>query len=169
MARNQRRWLDEFTGEPGKRLLRCLAARLVDAQQADDLAQETYLRLLRVDEEAVIREPRAYALRVAANVAHEWRSLARNRLPHGSEALEVLEDESSPERACEQRQRIDRLNRALETLSPNCRAVLLLHRRDKLTREQIAETVGISVGMVKKHLAQGLAVCRRFQSGRDET
>ena len=47
--------------------------------------------------------------------------------------------------------------------------MLLLHRRDKLTREQIAETVGISVGMVKKHLAQGLAVCRRFQSGRDET
>ena len=169
MARNQRRWLDEFTGEPGKRLLRYLAARLVDAQQADDLAQETYLRLLRVDEEAVIREPRAYALRVAANVAHEWRSLARNRLPHSSEALEVLEDESSPERAFEQRERVDRLNRALETLSPNCRAVLLLHRRDKLTREQIAETVGISVGMVKKHLAQGLAVCRRFQSGRDET
>ena len=60
------------------------------------------------------------------------------------------------------------LNWALETLNPNCGAVLLLHRRDKLTREQIAATVGISVGMVKKHLAQGLAVCRRFQAGSDE-
>ena len=169
MARDQQRWLDEFTGESGKRLLRYLAARLVDAQQADDLAQETYLRLLRVDEEAVIREPRAYALRVAANVAHEWRSLARNRLPHSSEPLDTLAAESSPEQMLEQRQRVDRLNQALATLSPNCRAVLLLHRRDKLTREQIAKTVGISVAMVKKHLAQGLAVCRQYQPKHDET
>lgn len=169
MERNQRRWLNEFTGESGKRLLRYLAVRLVDAQQADDLAQETYLRLLRVDEDAVIQEPRAYALRVAANVAHEWRSLARNRLPHSSEPLETLIAESDPDRMFEQRERIEQLNAALETLSPNCRAVLLLHRRDKLTREQIAKTMGISVGMVKKHLTQGLAVCRQYQPGHKET
>lgn len=168
MQPNQHRWLNEFTGEPGRRLLRQIARYLVDRQQAEDLAQEVYLRLLRVDDEAIIREPRAFALRVAANVAHEWRSLARNRYPHSSAAVEMLAEEADAIEAIARQERVKSLEAALQQLSPNCRAALLMHRRDRMPREQIAETMGISVGMVKKHLVRALAICRQYQAAGDE-
>jgi RNA polymerase sigma factor (sigma-70 family) len=168
VEQNKQRWLNEFTGEPGRRLLRQLARYLVDRQQAEDLAQEVYLRLLRVDDKAIIREPRAFALRVAANVAHEWRSLARNRYLHSSESVDLLADEADPVEALARTERVRRLDAALHQLSPNCRAVLLMHRRDKLPREQIARAMGISVGMVKKHLVKALSVCRQYQAEHDE-
>jgi RNA polymerase sigma factor (sigma-70 family) len=165
---NKQRWLHEFTGEPGRRLLRQVARYLVDRQQAEDLAQEVYLRLLRVDDDAIIREPRAFALRVAANVAHEWRSLARNRYPHSSDAVDALADGADAVEIIAGQERVKRLNAALQQLSPDCRAALLMHRRDKMSREQIAETMGISVGMVKKHLVRALTVCRQYQAADDE-
>ena len=168
MEQNRQRWLNEFTGEPGKRLLRQIARYLVDRQQAEDLAQEVYLRLLRVDDDAIIREPRAFALRVAANVAHEWRSLARNRYPHSSDAVDLLADEADPVENVARNERIKRLEAALQQLSPNRRAVLIMHRRDKKSREEIAGTMGISVGMVKKHLVKALAVCRQHRAVDDE-
>jgi RNA polymerase sigma-70 factor (ECF subfamily) len=38
--------------------------------------------------------------------------------------------------------------------------VLLLHRREGMTYEEIGAQVGISTSMVKKYLAQGLQHCR---------
>jgi len=144
-------------------VLRFLAARLSSASEAEDLAQEVYLRLLRVEDVGLIRDPRAFALRVAANVAHEWRMLARNRLAHSDEALELqVDDRPGPYETVLQTQQMQHLTRALDTLSPTCRAVVLLHRRDGMTYEEIASHVGLSVGMVAKHLAKGLTACQEF-------
>lgn len=162
MTKRQPRWLAELTGDGGRRLVRQISGRLVDAQQADDLAQEVYLRLLRMQDDGIIREPRAFALKVAANVAYEWRMLARNRRPHSSDELDHLAAEDQPFDEVARAQQMQRLEEALNSLAPRCRAVILLHRRDKLTREEIARRLGISVGMVKKHLTQGLAVCHRY-------
>ena len=68
--------LQELFDESGRRLLRYLAARLRDGTEADDLAQEAYLRLLRMDNAMLIRDPRSFALRVATNVATEWGRLS---------------------------------------------------------------------------------------------
>ena len=162
MNERQPTWLAELTGDGGRRLLRLISGRLIDPQQADDLAQEVYLRLLRMQDDGIIREPRAFALRVAANIAYEWRMLSRNRRPHSSEGLESLEAEEQPFDRVALNQQIERLQEALNQLNPRCRAVILMHRRDKLTREEIAMQLGISVGMVKKHLTQGLAVCQKY-------
>jgi RNA polymerase sigma-19 factor, ECF subfamily len=58
------------------------------------------------------------------------------------------------------RQDMQRLSKALDGMTPMSRAVILLHRRDGLTYEQIATHVGISVGMVAKYLAKGLLACQ---------
>ncbi len=164
LSERQPRWLAELTGDGGRRLLRMISGRLIDPQQADDLAQEVYLRLLRMQDDGIIREPRAFALRVAANIAYEWRMLARNRRPHSSDDLDDLVADDQPFETVALDQQMQRLEEALNLLSPRCRAVILLHRRDKLTREEIAHQLGISVGMVKKHLTQGLAVCQQHLS-----
>ena len=45
-------------------------------------------------------------------------------------------------------------------MTPKCRAVLIMHRRDRYTMKEIAATMGISVSMVKKYLVKGLSVCQ---------
>lgn len=162
MSSAKERWLLSLVSEFGADLQRFLASRLADRSNVEDLAQEVYLRLLRVDNFSLIRDPRAFALRIASNLAHEWRLKASNRMSHSPEPLEVLEaDSGTPFDTISHTEDMKRLSDALTSLPPVCRSVVLLHRRDGLTYEEIAANVHLSVGMVKKHLAKGLAVCQR--------
>jgi RNA polymerase sigma-70 factor (ECF subfamily) len=153
----------------GGDVLRFLRARLANHHEAEDLAQEVYLRLLRVKDDNRILNPRAYVLRVAANVLFEWRLLARNRLAHSAEPLEEMPDGQDTLHEAEVQQEVREVEAALATLSPKCRAVLLMHRRDRYTYEEIASSLGISVSMVKKYLVKGLSVCQQRIAGNAST
>jgi RNA polymerase sigma-70 factor (ECF subfamily) len=129
--------------------------------EAEDLAQEVYLRLLRIERRDLVRNPEGLLFRVAANAVYEWRLLARNRLPHGPEELEGLEArEAEPAADIWRAELANALTQALSRLSPKCRAAVLLHRREQLTYAEVGERLGISVGMVKKYLSHGVAQCR---------
>lgn len=159
-----RQWVDEIALSMGGELLRFLQARLAKAHEAEDLAQEVYLRLLRVKDNERIRNPRAYVLRVAANVVCEWHLLARNRLAHSPDLLDHLLDDQDILHEAEIQQQVRELEAVLVMLTPKCRAVLLMHRRDRYTYEEIATRLGISVSMVKKYLVRGLSICQQHIS-----
>lgn len=160
MLKADRQWLGEIAHGMGEHLVRFLRSRLPDRMEAEDLAQEVYLRLLRVKDRDRIENQQAYVLRVATNVANEWRMLARNRLSHSSEPLGSLVDNSNPEHEAMCIEQLQTLEAALDVLSPKCRAVLLMHRRDRYTYREIADRMGVSVSMVKKYLIKGLTVCQ---------
>lgn len=161
LAKDQ--WLGQLFDDAGRRFLHYLAARLKDGTDADDLAQEVYLRLLRADEALVIRDPRSFAIRVASNVACEWGRLARHQRPHLDE--QVLGDQVStsldPAEQAAFDQQMEILAHALNALTPMRRAVVLLRLRDGLSYAEIAAQVGLSVSMVYKHLSLGLVVCQQ--------
>lgn len=142
-----------------ERLLRFLSARLADEQDAQDLAQEAYLRLLRVSDSNLIHDPVAYLFRIARNLLHEW---YRSKPPPGTplDDVELADEGLTVEDRAEISQRIERLGNVLRHLSPKCRAVILMHRREGMTYREIASALGISSSMVKKYLSQGLARCR---------
>ncbi|MCY4256262.1 MAG: sigma-70 family RNA polymerase sigma factor [Gammaproteobacteria bacterium] len=140
------------------RLLAFLNARLANEQDARELAQEAYLRLLRATRARLIEDPAAYLFRIARNLLYEWYV----SLPPDSEPLSG--SAPSADLAVEEQaalaQHMDRLEDALRQLSPKCRAVVLMHRRDGMTYKEIGAALGISASMVKKYLARGLASCR---------
>lgn len=141
------------------RLLRFLESRLSNEQDARDLAQEAYLRLLRASSEKLIQDPVAYLFRIARNLLYEWYT----SLPPPAESLdraEIAGEKASAEDRLEMALHMDKLERALRRLSPKRRAVVLMHRRDGMTYGEIAEQLGISSSMVKKHLSLGLVECR---------
>jgi len=148
----------------GSDIVRFLSRRVRNLADARDLAQEAYVRLLRLDRKDLIREPRPYLYRIAANVLYEFELKRRNE----SAGLTRWSDE---QQGAETAGRVDgdvevlalraRLEAVLDQLSPKCRAVLILHRRDGMTYDEIGQQVGISSGMVKKYLAQGLSHCRK--------
>ena len=146
-----------------RELLQFLRSRLPGQEDAKDLAQEAYLRLLRLNNDRLIRHPEAYLFRIAANLVYEywvnaksgWQESAYepDQLPSRAQATDELADNE---------QAMDDLKRALAILPPVQRNVLLLHRRDGKTYEEIAEDLGVSRDMVKKHLSKALARCRQY-------
>ena len=154
-------WLEGIVHRNDSDLKRYLSQRIGNRAEAEDLAQEIYLRLLRVERKDLIRSPEALLFRVASNAVYEWRLLARNRLPHGPMELEALESaDREPSADIWRAELAQALTAALERLSPKCRAAVLLHRREQLTYSEVGAMLGISAAMVKKYLSQGLALCR---------
>ena len=78
-------------------LTRFLRRRLPQQIDAEDLAQEVYVRLLRVEKLELIEEPQAYLYKVAVNVAAEWRMRACNSKPHTADELDALVAATTPE------------------------------------------------------------------------
>jgi RNA polymerase sigma-70 factor (ECF subfamily) len=144
-------------------LHRFLMRRLRSAQQAQDLAQEAYLRLLRVERVELVRQPRAYLYRIAVKLVSEFRLRARrDPITYDSETLAELaetagvEVSTDTERAAEAEQ----VEALLEQLPPLYRAIFILRKRDGLSYPEIAQQLEISVHTVKKYLARAVAKCR---------
>ena len=78
-------------------LTRFLRRKVPNQIDAEDLAQEVYVRLLRMESLEQINEPQAYVYRIASNVASEWRLRASQSKPHSSDELESLVATASPE------------------------------------------------------------------------
>jgi len=155
-------WVEGVVHRNDRDLKRYLAQRVSSRADAEDLAQEIYLRLLRIERKDLIRSPEALLFRMASNAVYEWRLLARNRLPHSDSALDSLEStQGEPASDLWQAELARALSTALEQLSPMCRATVVLHRREHLTCSEVGLRLGISVAMVKKYLSQGLAFCRQ--------
>src|SRR5688572_13580070 len=73
----------------GKGLQQFLVRRLRHNENAQDLAQEVYLRILRFGREDLVRDPQAYLYRIATHVVYEFRMKAeRDRVVFDSELLE---------------------------------------------------------------------------------
>ena len=64
-------FVSEIAGRYGRRLLSFFTQRLRNRADAPDLAQEVFLRLMRVEHHETIRSPEAYLFTVASHVLHQ--------------------------------------------------------------------------------------------------
>lgn len=149
-------WYDRYHDQ----LLRFLARGLGERADAQDLAQEVFLRILRVEDPDLIRHPRAYLYRVAVNVIQEWR-LRHRRFPvQDDHDLEQEPDEGEPMEEVEATERAQRLNAAVARLPARYRAVLMLRVNRGLTHKEVAEELDMTPRMVKRHLIKAYAKLR---------
>jgi RNA polymerase sigma-70 factor (ECF subfamily) len=139
--------------------------RAVPLEDADDLAQEVYLRLLRVEStnDKTIINPEAYLYTVAVNLLRERAALRRKRengamLDEAYQGLEALAD--SPEVEFEKARRERHLAIIVEALPPKFRTAIILHYHHGMTYEQIAAKMGVTTHAVKKNISRGLQACR---------
>ena len=144
----------------GQRLRRFVSARLRNAaSDTPDLMQDIYLRLLRIEDHESIRNPQAYLFTVASHVLHQH--ALRQSATVGSADLDVesqpsADAQTDPAAVIETEQAFEELGRALQKLSPNAYATLILNRCEGLSLGQIGERLGVSRDQVKKYLARAL-------------
>jgi RNA polymerase sigma factor (sigma-70 family) len=151
----------------GMGLQRFLMRRLRSRENAEDLAQEVYLRLLRFADAELVQRPEAYVYQVAFNVFCEFRlAERRNVVTFDSNTAAQLEEDLaadlvSPDEAIDQQAWQDRLDAVIEGLPAMQRAVFLLAVRHGLPHSQIAQKLEISMHTVRKYLYKALHYCRQ--------
>jgi len=157
--------VERLFGEHRSALQAFLYRRVRNRPDAADLAQEVYVRMLRVPDLSTVRNPEAYLYAVASNLAKEH----ARRLPH-SGAVFNIDDPSMQEQLAElpafggqldRERRVCRLREVIDQLSPKCRAAVVLQYWHGLSYEEIAQRLGVSTNMVNKYMSQALTHCRR--------
>jgi RNA polymerase sigma factor (sigma-70 family) len=126
----------------------------------DDVAQEVFLRLLRYQHDEIVVDPRAYLFKIAGNVASEWSCRARERLPHDSDWLDDLPDDSDVTREMERNQRSAEITIALNRLPARAREILRLHFGEGLGQSDIAARLGVTRRIVKRDIVRSYAALR---------
>jgi RNA polymerase sigma factor (sigma-70 family) len=163
-AADRQNFVAGIAAQYGRRLRRFLSARLRNAADAPDLAQEVFLRLLRVEHHEAIRSPEAYLFTVASHVLHQH-ALRQSAIPASVDITELFTElqlisTDDPTACAETQQRLDELERALAQLPPRVSTTLLLHRYAGFSIEEIGKQLGVARPTAKKYLAQALAHCR---------
>lgn len=144
------------------RLRRFFMKRFRNSADAADATQETFLRLLEVQERTVIENPQAYLFQIARSVAHATSAkLAANAqlLVLNDQALALPDNAPRQDRILHGRQCLLLLAKAIEQLPRRCQEVFILSRLHGLSNREIAELLGISQSGVEKHIATGLVRC----------
>src|SRR5215470_17851125 len=164
MAETKKALVARLFAEHGGALQAFLYRRVRRRPEAAELAQEVYVRILRVPDLATIRDPGAYLYTVASNLARD--QARRERHGVALDVDEPLVQEQLAELPAlagqlDEEQRIKRLREVLQQLPPKCHAAVVLQYWHGLSYEEIAQRLGVSAHMVKKYLSQALVHCRR--------
>jgi RNA polymerase sigma-70 factor (ECF subfamily) len=152
-----------------------LRRRSGSEQDAQDLLQETYIRMVRFgygEPPRPVPVWRALLYRTATSLAA---NLGREQRQHHAGAhdsiddVELVSEQSSPEQQVEQAQELEVMVAVLRALPPRCRQVFILHRLRGRSYAQIAQECEISIKAVEKHISRALSAFRgRVGLGRQD-
>ncbi|WP_409300383.1 sigma-70 family RNA polymerase sigma factor [Pseudomonas sp. KCJK8993] len=141
-------------------VVQLLRRKLGNREQALDLAQDTFVRLLRNQPLPELHEPRAYLNTVASRLCGQYfRRQALERAYRESLAQLEPEHQPSPETRLLILETLDTIGQVLDGLGTRVREIFLLSQLEGLTYPQIAERLQLSVNVVQKAMLKALRHC----------
>ncbi|NQD55624.1 sigma-70 family RNA polymerase sigma factor [Pseudomonas sp. CM25] len=141
-----------------------LRSRVGCNEHAADLAQDTFVRLLRARQVSPLKEPRAYLGSIARGLMiDQYRRRALERAYQESLAHLPEAEVPSEEHRLIILDSLERLDRALHQLKPRARQAFLLAQLDGLSIAQVAQQLAVSRATVERDLAKALGVCYRVR------
>lgn len=138
------------------------------ASDAEDLVQESFIRLLQTsDTQQTPDDPRAWLYRTGANLAadaYDHRQVRERVHVEWPEIADEAADHcADPARHVEASQRLRHIWAALQRLPEPCRQSFLLNRLDGMSQRAIAIRLGLSEKTVERHILRALEACQRTQ------
>lgn len=142
-------------------LIKYVLTKVRSEQEAKDVAQEAYVRLLQLDRPLAVSYLRWYLFRIARNIAadHYRHSRVRARISE-LEALKDLDASSPTESSAIAADQLATLLLALKELSGSCQKAFFLHKFRGLSTTEVAKCMDITDRMVRHHVRKALLYCR---------
>jgi RNA polymerase sigma factor (sigma-70 family) len=158
--------VSELFREHNRMLVGYLRSRLGSEQEAKEVAQEAYVRVLQLHEPGAPGLLRAYLFKTAGNLAVD--RLRHRRVRQRSEEQPQLFEELNPtggelDDPAEQllaREQADQLLRILQELPAKCQQVMNLHRFEGASQRDVSLRLGISERMVRRYVTYAMVYCR---------
>ena len=125
---------------------------------AEDVVQETYVRVARYQAAGAIHHPRAFLLRIASNVTRDHLRREKLSLAASTAAPGAVEASAGGHQASEQMAALQ-LKEIILSLPAQYRDVFVMSRFGGLTYEEIAHHCGLSVKTVEWRMKKALAFC----------
>lgn len=132
-----------------------------DVQMAEDIMQEAFLRLWRDRKKVDPERVKPYLYKIAGNIfldaARHQQVVLRFRAQPVREA-----DHESPLHVLEQKEFKAALEDAISNLPETQREVFLMNRIEKMTYQEIADRLGVSVKAIEKRMGKALKRMRKL-------
>jgi len=140
-------------------LVRFLSRKWLAASDVQDIRHDIYVRVLESAEAQRPASPKSFLFSVARNLLID--RARRNRivaidLLEDMDSLNVLIDETTPERKTSGREQLQRLSALFDRLPERCRQVVWMRRIEDVSQKEIARRLGIAEATVEKHLVRGI-------------
>ncbi len=147
--------------------------RLGSTQDAADASQETFLRVVRNEKAYCLDSPSGYLWRTAQNLFREiLRSSQSGKhqmiVPRTMGMDDHVSSMPDPEQSIAAKQGEEAILQIVESLSPRCRQVFIMHRFQGFSHQQIAVQLGISKKTVENHMVNALLLLRTRLSRNDK-
>lgn len=156
--------LQQLYREHSSSLVRQLTRRTGCRELALELANETFVRLLRMPPGRLrrIERPEAFLRHISINLLRDWgRRAARRQQPRTDAGL-APDPHLDQVAALEARDILRGLEKAIGKLKPRTREIFLAHRIHGFTYAEIAERTGLSAKGVEKQMSKAIARIDRF-------
>ena len=154
-------------------LMQFLRRHCREKADADDLCQDIYVRVYEAALQKLPESPKAFVFAIARHLLIQRMRRAQIVPIEAVADFDVLgtaTDAPSPERATIARDELRRLQAALDRLPPRCRQAFVMQQVDGLSRQEIADRMGISDKTVMNHLREaGIALANILYGERAET
>lgn len=128
-------------------------------EEAFDLVQEAYLKLLQMDNWAAIRDPRSYTVTMIRNLVLQRvrrdQVVAITDIPAPG-LMEVRDEAPGVFETVAAREALLELLADVERLPPVCQRVIRMRKFEERTPGEIALALGIRISTVETHLARGM-------------
>lgn len=146
-------------------LKKWLMRRLGEAADADDLAQDTFVRIIRAQRPVHdLHKPLAYLVTIANSLlVNRWRRLAVERAYAEALAAQPEQYEISAEERHLLIETLTRLDELLHGLPARTREIFLLSQLDGLTYKQIAARLTLSIDQVQRAMLKAFDRCYASQ------
>jgi RNA polymerase sigma-70 factor (ECF subfamily) len=153
--------IDHLFREHNDALLRFLTARLGSYQDASEVAQEAYVRLLGLDRPGAVSFLKALLYKTASNLAIDRLRHRRLVVRHERNAAGAAELFESPaDAASVALDDVRVIATALRELPARCRSAFLMSRVEALDSAEIAARLGVTDRAVRKYIARSLVFLR---------
>ena len=158
--------LSQLFRDHNRLLVGYLTNRLRSEQEAKEVAQEAYVRLLQLQDPGNPSLLRAYLFKTATNLAidrlrHRRVQLLAEEQPQLFATLTARGGESGdPAEQLAEREQTAQLLGFLQELPLKCQHVLNLHRLEGVPQNEVAARLGFSERMVRRYVTYAVVYCR---------
>ncbi|MDO6428462.1 RNA polymerase sigma factor [Thalassotalea sp. 1_MG-2023] len=143
-----------------RRLIHHVMKKGLSHKEAEDIAQEAFVKLLGLEDKGICNYIQAYLYKIATNLSiDKLRRQTRSPVDVNDDLISHGVSHTSPERSLENQDSLALIKDSLRELPLKCRQAFVLYKIKGMEYREIAETMQVSESMVRKYVLQAVRSC----------